>query len=372
MDHFNWKKQQACHSLRGAFLVLYHTVALPTTGMPLSSLPPSRGWMWLLRQVVVGWIMLLLLPSTPTCQALSPIQNTGRPRATADESLEWQGDSCVQCPDTESYSTAALCVRKPDKVTQTATQGSASLSTATTRRNILTKATLMVLATGTGAATAFTPRPVGALEVVQTRATCDATVSVWRLGHRLVYLLGTAHISEQSATLAAQLVRDTHPGAVFIELDLRRVAGGGAGMTVGPDGFVTTPVGGTLTLAPAGGGAPPSTSRVVVPQITPVSERPNAPDLRLLGSSGSGSSTTSSSMDGRNTGMADDTTSGATIVAPPAPPRKPNWLQSTLNDWGAAVIGRAIRGLYSNLGQAGFTPGEEFLVAVKEGQALGR
>jgi hypothetical protein len=32
---------------------------------------------------------------------------------------------------------------------------------------------------------------------------------------RLIYLLGTAHISEVSAQLAGQLVRDTHPNAVW-------------------------------------------------------------------------------------------------------------------------------------------------------------
>ena len=48
--------------------------------------------------------------------------------------------------------------------------------------------------------------------------------------NRLVYLLGTAHISEVSAELAGRLVRDTHPNAVFVELDLKRVGGAGAAL----------------------------------------------------------------------------------------------------------------------------------------------
>jgi pheromone shutdown protein TraB len=42
---------------------------------------------------------------------------------------------------------------------------------------------------------------------------------------RLLYVLGTAHISDVSAQLAQQLIRDVKPDAVFIELDLKRVGG---------------------------------------------------------------------------------------------------------------------------------------------------
>jgi pheromone shutdown protein TraB len=37
--------------------------------------------------------------------------------------------------------------------------------------------------------------------------------------------LGTAHLTDASADLAWQLVKDVKPDAVFIELDLKRVGG---------------------------------------------------------------------------------------------------------------------------------------------------
>jgi hypothetical protein len=87
-----------------------------------------------------------------------------------------------------------------------------------------------IVATATGAV--VTPSLASAASshatapsVVSSLATCDATVSVWQRENRLVYILGTAHISETSANLAGQLVRDVHPDAVFVELDLKRVGG---------------------------------------------------------------------------------------------------------------------------------------------------
>jgi pheromone shutdown protein TraB len=38
---------------------------------------------------------------------------------------------------------------------------------------------------------------------------------------------------------------------------------------------------------------------------------------------------------------------------------------------GSAVVGGAIKGMYSKLGKSGFSPGEEFIVAVREGQKIG-
>ena len=52
---------------------------------------------------------------------------------------------------------------------------------------------------------------------------CDPTVSVWARGSRKLYLLGTAHISAESAQLAGRLVREVQPQAVFVELDAKRV-----------------------------------------------------------------------------------------------------------------------------------------------------
>lgn len=71
---------------------------------------------------------------------------------------------------------------------------------------------------------AATPtKATAAPALVKSSATCDPSVSIWKRDDRIVYLLGTAHISSVSANLAGQLVKDIHPNAVFIELDLKRV-----------------------------------------------------------------------------------------------------------------------------------------------------
>ena len=211
------------------------------------------------------------------------------------------------------------------------------------RRGFLFSAAAMAAVLGSMSS----PSVAAAVDAVSSAATCDATVSVWQRGNRLVYLLGTAHISEQSSVLAGQLVKDTHPSAVFVELDLRRVADGST-VGVNKDGIVSTQLG----VDP---GASPR-SRVVIPQVIPVSEREGSGDLTLA------SAATASG----------GTLSAASQTPAPSTPFKPNWFRRTLTDWGAALVGKAIRGLYSNLGDAGFSPGEEFVVAINEGQAMGR
>jgi len=54
---------------------------------------------------------------------------------------------------------------------------------------------------------------------------CDPSVSVLKnySNNRVVYILGTAHISSNSAKLAGQLVNEIRPDAVFVELDAKRV-----------------------------------------------------------------------------------------------------------------------------------------------------
>jgi len=55
------------------------------------------------------------------------------------------------------------------------------------------------------------------------RAICDPTVLMFKKGNRILYIIGTAHISSASADLSRQLVREVEPDAVFIELDLKRI-----------------------------------------------------------------------------------------------------------------------------------------------------
>lgn len=159
-------------------------------------------------------------------------------------------------------------------------------------------------------------------------------------------------------------MRDTHPSAVFVELDLRRVGGASAAANaVAKDnGIVST----QLAIDPGAS----QTSRVVIPQIIPVSERYTEPAAAAAGASSSTAlSATASSSDAS---VVLDSSASSPTTAPSPPQSKPNWFRRTVTDWGAALVGKAIRGLYSNLGDAGFSPGEEFVTAIKEGQAIGR
>jgi hypothetical protein len=78
----------------------------------------------------------------------------------------------------------------------------------------------------TAAGVSLFPLPSFAKPKIKTSdAICDQAVSILQRKDRLLYVLGTAHISDVSAQLAQQLIRDVKPDAVFIELDLKRVGG---------------------------------------------------------------------------------------------------------------------------------------------------
>ena len=173
--------------------------------------------------------------------------------------------------------------------------------------------------------------------LVTSSAVCDPTVSVWKepRRNRLVYILGTAHISQVSADLAGQLVRDVHPDAVFVELDLKRVGG------VGPGRPQIRPAASVDNGAPE----PPVTMTYSTPKTEVI-----VPGV---------SSTT----------LAQAYTSPSSDVVPAAPESSGPFGQRALN-FGAAAIGSAMRNMYKNLGKAGFQPGEEFVAAVKEAQAM--
>ena len=85
-------------------------------------------------------------------------------------------------------------------------------------------------AAAAAAATAFIPvdtstcKPALAAAAAQSQsAICHPEVLVFRKGNRWLRIIGTAHISSVSADLARQLVRETSPDAVFVELDLKRI-----------------------------------------------------------------------------------------------------------------------------------------------------
>jgi uncharacterized protein YbaP (TraB family) len=169
--------------------------------------------------------------------------------------------------------------------------------------------------------------------VVSTIHTCDTSVSVWRSPDtgRKVYLVGTAHISATSAELAGDVIDDVRPDAVFVELDAKRIK---------------------MTL-------------VDRPVEQSTQERQNLTPLAR---------TTSNSPPARQ--------DEESRIAPPTNPtdviqgpqtRAPSSLgrSNPAVALGSAAVGSAIKGMYSKLGNAGFSPGEEFAVAVREGQNVG-
>lgn len=178
-----------------------------------------------------------------------------------------------------------------------------------------------------------------------SKSICDPTVSVWQRDDRLVYLLGTAHISEVSANLAGSLVDDVHPNAVFIELDLKRVANVAAPNKSppleGPPAAEDTLTASTTTATESTAVIP----KVVVPRLSPIPESP--------------------------------TTALATATATtdpessPSPKPQPSWWQRGALNFAAAAVGNALRSMYSNLSDSGFNPGEEFAVAIREAQKIG-
>lgn len=175
--------------------------------------------------------------------------------------------------------------------------------------------------------------------IISSKAVCDSTVSVWKEPNRdrLVYILGTAHISKISADLAGQLVRDTHPNAVFVELDLKRVGGVAQYVKQKEDMQETMQ---SITLPPTASDAaietdvsPPKKSTIIVPVPT--------------------------------------TAVAAQEAAPPQPRGFLGGLRQKALNLGAQIVGNAVRGMYQNLGDQGFSPGEEFAAAVMEAQKQG-
>lgn len=197
---------------------------------------------------------------------------------------------------------------------------------------------LFSLASNAAAATLL-PSIAGAAapKLISSAATCDPTVSIFQRGDRLLYLLGTAHISEVSANLAAQLVQDTHPNAVLIELDLKRV--GGIAKASAPSSSITT-----SRLDLGEDPDPSKPSKLLVPAISNV----DAVDAIAVDTSADSG------------GQANEP---ARLTRPGGP-----FLGFGL---GTKAVGGAIRGMYQSLGKAGFQPGEEFVAAVREGRKIG-
>ena len=192
-----------------------------------------------------------------------------------------------------------------------------------------------------------------ATTVITSKAVCDPTVSVWNKNGRVIYLLGTAHISSSSAALAGQLVRDTTPKGVFIELDAKRVSGSG----ILAQKFNNNDNNNSSNEQSNEGGSPAAmaVSKVIVPKISAV----NGDGGLVLPSTLSSATSSSSS-------STDITTENALKLTPTN-----NNNNNPIMKAATAVVGKSIKGLYQRLDSAGFDSGEEFVTAVKEGRKLG-
>jgi hypothetical protein len=182
--------------------------------------------------------------------------------------------------------------------------------------------------------------------VVTSKSVCDPTVSVWKKNGRIIYLLGTAHISSSSAALAGQLIRDSQPKGVFIELDPKRVSGSGVlAQKFNNDG------------SGSDGGSAPTTrkSKVIVPKISSV-EGDGGLSLASSSDSASSSSSTIPTSSANNKATAKQSSSNN---------------NNPIMKAATAAVGKSIKGLYQRLDSAGFDSGEEFVTAVKEGRKIG-
>jgi len=147
-----------------------------------------------------------------------------------------------------------------------------------------------------------------------------------------VYLLGTAHISERSAQLADRLVRDVHPDGIFVELDLKRA-----------------------------GGVPRQAENVSQNKFSMLEEGSAVPRDVVVP-------------------VLPTTLPRAAVASPDVPPALPeskapkkqgffDGMREKALAASANVVGGALKGMYQNLGDNGFRPGEEFAAAVRAGSA---
>ena len=175
--------------------------------------------------------------------------------------------------------------------------------------------------TVTAAGATLLPLPSFAAAKIKTSdAICDPTVSILKNKGRLIYILGSAHISEVSAQLASQLVKDVRPDAVFIELDLRRVGG-----------LPFNKIQRRIDRIEIPG---PGQSTVIVPNITPVSKASALSQSQQQ-------AVMASLMDSIDFGSEEYNQALASLLV------------------GANPLGAGISSMYNNLSRQGFKPGQE-------------
>lgn len=91
---------------------------------------------------------------------------------------------------------------------------------ATTRRAALARAGAALGGAMLGGRSVLLPPP--AWSATSAPPLCDEAVDILVSPTRKIYLIGTAHISQDSAVLVRELIRSVHPSSVVIELDRAR------------------------------------------------------------------------------------------------------------------------------------------------------
>lgn len=171
---------------------------------------------------------------------------------------------------------------------------------------------------------------------------CDPSVSTFRKNGRIIHILGTAHISSVSADVAGQLVREVKPSAVFVELDAKRVARIVPKENRGID-------------ASSGKDTAPTVRRVSMSSLE------NAPESTGV--------VTSSNL--INDPIISDTRapvpSSTMSIQSATGIFNPFNLKEKLLNQASQLVGNSIKNLYQKLESEGFSAGEEFAVAVREG-----
>ncbi len=160
---------------------------------------------------------------------------------------------------------------------------------------------------------------------IVSKTLCDPSVSTWTKRDRTVHILGTAHVSSSSAELAGKMVREIQPNVVFVELDKKRVSRAG--------------IGGATS------------------------------GLSTQSSSSNESNESSSSAETASTSSSTSTV----ISTPSVGDDKSNRMQisNPMVTFGSKVVGDSVKGMYGKLESEGFKAGDEFVMSVREGLAIG-
>lgn len=148
---------------------------------------------------------------------------------------------------------------------------------------------------------------------------CSDSLTVFQGKGRQIVMIGTAHISEESANLVRRTIQKLRPDIVMIELDSKRIGRIEPGKTLSDFGFIV-PRDGTIV------------------ELTTEVANPNAAYLKRPPSTVSGFS-----------GMVN------------------GWIQNVTG----AVLGKALQQFYQSIEKLGFVAGGEFKAAVQEGRAVG-